>query len=52
MIVIYGTHVSNFNFLGLKILIFWVVSGIKGQKMAHNDKKLCQFLIAIHSMQG
>ena len=24
-----------------KILIFWVVSGVKVQKMAQNDKKLC-----------
>ena len=24
-----------------KILIFWVVNGLKGQKMAQNDKKFC-----------
>ena len=35
-----------------KILIFWVVSGVKGQKMAQNDQKLF-FLkkIVIHSVQ-
>ena len=31
--------VGLFNFL--KILIFRVVSGVKVQKMAQNDKKIC-----------
>ena len=30
-----------------KILIFWVVSGVKGQKTVQNDKKICpSFLIS------
>ena len=28
-------------FFNFKILIFWVVSGLKGQKMAQNDKNFC-----------
>ena len=28
-------------FFNFKILIFWVVSRLKGQKMAQNDKKIC-----------
>ena len=28
-------------FIFLKNLIYWVVSGVKGQNMAQNDKKLC-----------
>ena len=28
-------------FFNFKILIFWVVRGLKGQKMAQNDKKFC-----------
>ena len=28
-------------FFYFKILIFWVVMGLKGQKMAQNDKKFC-----------
>ena len=45
MIVIYGAHVWNnifrcfFHFF--KILIFWVVRGVKGQKEVQNDKKSC-----------
>ena len=45
MIVIYGRHVQNddisrhFFFQFFKILIFWVVSRVKGQKMTWNDKK-------------
>ena len=46
MIMIFGALVENddismrffFNFF--KILIFWVVSGVKGQKIAQNDKKI------------
>ena len=30
-----------FFFHFFKILIFWVVSGVKGQKMVQNDKKIC-----------
>ena len=46
MIIIYGTLMENDNisrsfFLFFKILIFWVVRGVKGQKMAQNEKKLC-----------
>ena len=46
IIVIYGTHLQNGNisrssFHFFKILIFQVVSGVKGQKMVQNDKKLC-----------
>ena len=29
-------------FLLFKILIFWVIRGVKGQKMTQNDKKFCQ----------
>ena len=29
-----------FNFF-FKILILWIVSGVKGIKMTQNDKKLC-----------
>ena len=28
-------------FFNFKILIFWVAMGLKGQKMAQNDKKFC-----------
>ena len=46
MIMIFGALVENddismrffFNFF--KILIFWVVSGGKGQKIVQNDKKI------------
>ena len=46
MIFIYGTHVLKNNisrhFLHFfQILIFRVNSGVKGQKMAQNDKKIC-----------
>ena len=46
MIIIYGTLMENDNisrsfFLFFKILIFWVVRGVKRQKMAQNEKKLC-----------
>ena len=47
MIVIYVAHVLNDNntsrcyFHVLKILIFWVHRGVKGQKMVQNDKKFC-----------
>ena len=45
MIFIYGAlmwHDISRNFCNFfKILIFWVVSGVKGQKMAQNEKKLC-----------
>ena len=34
-------------FFFLKILIFWVVRGVKGQKMAHNEKKFCLVSICI-----
>ena len=45
IIVIYGIHLQNGNisrssFHFLKILIFQVVSRVKGKKMAQNDKKL------------
>ena len=33
--------VSSFFFLFFKILIFQVVSGVKGQKLAKNDKQFC-----------
>ena len=46
MIVIYGTFVKNddiswhfFHFF--KIKIFWIVSGVKEQKMAQNVKTFC-----------
>ena len=46
MIMIFGAFVENddismrffLNFF--KILIFWVVSGVKGQKIVQNDKKI------------
>ena len=46
MTVIYGTHVVSHNILWwffhfFKILISWVVRGVKGQNMAQNDKKFC-----------
>ena len=53
MIVIYGTHVYIYGthvyndrcvhmyFSFFKILSFWVIRGVKGQKMVQNDKKLC-----------
>ena len=46
MIIIYGTLMENDNisrsfFLFFKILIFWVVRGVKWQNMAQNEKKLC-----------
>ena len=34
-------YLQVFFFILFKILIFWVVSGVKRQKMAQNDKKLC-----------
>ena len=34
-------YISRYVFHFFKILIFWVVSWVKGQKMAHYDKKLC-----------
>ena len=36
-------------FIFLKILIFGVVSGVKGQKMAQNDKKFCLLHISQES---
>ena len=43
--MIFGTLVENDDiqafFQIFKILIFWVVSGVKVQKMAQNDKKFC-----------
>ena len=49
MIMIFGTLVSNddisrLSFHFLKILIFWVVGGVEGQKMAQIDKKFCLLL--------
>ena len=46
MIFIYGTHVKKDNISRLfvhflQILIFGVNSGVKGQNLAQNDKKLC-----------
>ena len=48
MMFIYSAHVEKDNisrhlkFLSLfQILIFMVSSGVKGQKMPQNDKKLC-----------
>ena len=35
-------HHMIFICVFFKILIFWFVSGGKGQKMAQDDKKLCQ----------
>ena len=45
VIFIYGTHVQNNTisrsfFQYFKILIFRIVSGVKGQKMTQNEKKL------------
>ena len=46
MIMIFGALVENddismrFFFYFFKILIFWVVSGVKGQKIVQNDKKI------------
>ena len=44
VVIIFGTHVYNndisrhfFHFF--KILIFWVVRGVKGQKIAQNEKE-------------
>ena len=47
MIMIFGTLVWNNDismcfFQFFKILIFWVVMGVKGQKTVQNDKKFCQ----------
>ena len=44
--MIFGTHVQNDGIYGhlfhfFKNLFFWVVNGVKGQKMAQNDKKNC-----------
>ena len=36
-----------FSIFFFKILIFRVVRGVKGQKMAQNDKKLCQLCLFI-----
>ena len=33
--------ISQCFFHLFQILIFWVVGGVKGQKMSQNDKKLC-----------
>ena len=46
MVVIYGAHelidnISRYFFQFFKILIFRVDRGVKGQKMAQNDKKFC-----------
>ena len=46
MIMIFGTLVWNDNvsrglFHFFKILIFWVVRGVKGQKTVQNNKKFC-----------
>ena len=46
MIFMYGTHVQNYSisrcfFNFFKILIFWGVRGLKGQKIIQNDKKSC-----------
>ena len=46
MIMIFGALVLNDNFSRLfiiffKILIFWVVMGVKGQKLVQNDQKIC-----------
>ena len=45
-IFIYGAHVYRDNIFGcflhfFQIKIFMVNSGLKGQNMAQNDKKLC-----------
>ena len=49
MIFRYGTHVQSDNisrhyFHFFKILIFWVLREVKGQKTVQNDKKLCVVL--------
>ena len=31
----------------LKVLIFWVASGVKGQKLAQTDKKILSFTFHI-----
>ena len=46
MIAISGALVLNYDisrdfFHFIKILIFWVVGRVKGQKMVQNEKKLC-----------
>ena len=44
-VVIFGTHVyyniSWCFFHFFKILVFWFVRGVKGQKMVQSDKKFC-----------
>ena len=45
-LIIYGTLVWNNDicrhfFRLFKVLIFWVVRGLKGQKMVQNEKKIC-----------
>ena len=52
MIIIFGTLVQNddisrrvFHFF--KISIFWVVSGVKGQKVVQNDKKILSVVLHI-----
>ena len=52
MIVIYGTHVQNDNISRcfshfFKMLIFWVVRGVKGQKMVQNEKKILSVVFHI-----
>ena len=54
MIFIHGTHVENHNismfFLHFSEIIFFGVSrGVKGQKMAQNDKKLS---VALHILES
>ena len=34
-------NISRYFFIFFKILIFWVVRGVKGQKMVENDNKIC-----------
>ena len=46
MIFIFGTHmyndgISRWLFHFFKILIFWVIREVEGQKMARNVKKFC-----------
>ena len=36
---------AGFSFHFFKILIFWFVSGIKGQKIVQNDKNFCVLLL-------
>ena len=52
MIIIFGTLVQNddisrrvFHFF--KISIFWVVGGVKGQKVVQNDKKILSVVLHI-----